>query len=71
MYVDSEAQSGSSMRFRPSYVALAQVIVLPQPRPSEPDVLTVCACDFRDNFWLHLVSAGFVARARAVFVRSG
>eukprot|EP00927_Polykrikos_kofoidii_P024606 TRINITY_DN22346_c0_g1_i1.p1 TRINITY_DN22346_c0_g1~~TRINITY_DN22346_c0_g1_i1.p1 ORF type:complete len:312 (-),score=5.71 TRINITY_DN22346_c0_g1_i1:65-1000(-) len=34
----------------------AQYLVIPQARPHEPDVLSVCACDFDDNFWLHLLS---------------
>lgn len=30
--------------------------VIPQPRPYEPNIFSVCACDFGDNFFLHLVS---------------
>lgn len=30
--------------------------VIPQPRPYEPNIFSVCACDFGDNFWLHLIA---------------
>lgn len=36
--------------------ALSQgYFVVPQARPHEPLVESVCACDFGDNFWLHLI----------------
>lgn len=37
-------------------LVIGQVFVLPTARPHEPDPWSVCACDFQDNFWLHLVS---------------
>ena len=40
----------------PTFALAQQVFVIPMPRPHEPDVLSVCACDFQDNFWLSLVS---------------
>mmetsp|Transcript_146703 Transcript_146703/g.270773 ORF Transcript_146703/g.270773 Transcript_146703/m.270773 type:complete len:313 (+) Transcript_146703:42-980(+) len=39
-----------------STLADSRYLKIPQARPLEPDVLTVCACEFGDNLWLRLIS---------------